>query len=229
MAKRSGFKVLVDNVSLSRQNFDATVDYASFIGAERIRSAAESARDLMIERIRDDSLKSDYSHYREDKGIARPNYYHKDKGGSYDSVTKALVVFDNAGKDISTGSNRFTMGVGARQRGMGSVQNNYMPASLALELIDEGFSNNQGLVPLTHGRQQIKSHWAVSDVEGKHFTRGVSNFMADLVSLEIKRAEVVIQGKFAQGWDGPTTGTQWKEAARKYYRSLRNDGGYEIE
>lgn len=229
MAKRSGFRVEVDNVSLTWKNFDATIDYVSLIGAERIRSAAEHSRDLMIGKIKDASMYSDYSKYRRDKGIGEPNYYHSDKGGSYDSVTRGLVVFDNVEKGIDSKSNRFSMGVGARQRGKGSVQNNYMPASLALELIDKGFSNSQGLVPLTHGREQIKSHWAVQNVPGKHFTAGAEATMRGSLTLALREAEVVIQGKFAKGYTGPTSGPEWKLAARKYYRSLRKDGGYDTE
>jgi len=229
MAKRSGFKFLVDNESITYTNLNGTIGYVATVSAETARRAATQARDLMIKRIADESQDSDYSKYREGMGVSKPNYYHSDSGGSYDSVTRAIVVFDNFDKDLRGGSDRFTMGVGARQRGKGSVQNNYMPAALALELIDQGFENSQGLVPLTHGREQIKSHWAVNKVPGKHFTAGVQDEMYTYLQSDLRRAEVVIQGKFAKGYTGPTSGAEWEQAARKYYRSLRNDGGYDVE
>jgi len=220
--KRSGFTVVVDNKSLTKPNFDGITEFSKWIVAAGVRQASEKARDEMIRRISEESQKSVYSQTRREKGIGEPNYYHHERSGSYDSVTKGLVVFEQNQATIGSAS-AFTVGVGARQRGMGSVQNNYMPASLALDLIDKGFSN-QGLVPLTHGREQIKSHWAVSKVEGKKFTAGMDTFMASEANLSMKQAEILLKGKFAKGWDGPVDGANWQDVAKKYYRALRKEG-----
>jgi hypothetical protein len=225
MAKktRNGFYIAIDNQIKSLTHL---ADAAYYISSAEANRSAKIVRDIMIKDIKDKSQgQNDYALTREDRGITA-NYYHKDRGGDYDSVTKAIVTFPNKS---ATANPQYTVGVGA-SKGPHSVQNAGMSASMALALVDKGFQSSEAITfPLTKGREKIADEWSVTSVRPKNFiATGISAGNREMKKLE-SAATVIMTKQFNTTYGGKAIDTEYvNKIAKNYYlsvsRELEDDG-----